>query len=248
MEETEPDIFRIDFFQEPGNRWLILRTHRPHRHVRAIPQLQFAFPLGRIRPDCKSRPSGEKPRRGTDHDASIQRQHASLVCEQRIDIQFGYLRQIGYHLRELHQSERHDIVRYGGNVAIGRQQPADSRPPDEIARQVHVERRQCHRLVPDYVDRRASSAEYDDRAESGVISHPHDQFPRMWTDDHWLNDHTLDFRFRSRLPRPRHHGIRCLADIRLCGQIENDAAKIRFVADVAGEDLDGDAHSLRQKG
>ena len=111
---------------------------------------------------------------------------------------------------------------------------------------MQIERRQRQCLVVDDLDRRPAPAEHDDGAEGRIVGKTQDQLARLRLDDHRLHDDALDAGFGTQLPRPREnvggsraHGLRR-------GQIEDDAADVGLVDDVARHDLQHDCGALRE--
>jgi hypothetical protein len=100
---------------------LILGADRAREHAPAILHLEVPLPLRRIWPHrevCRTR-AAELSRRGSDCDPRIDRQHAALVDQQRIDVEFADLQNIGGHLRQLDQHHGHRVLFNRGNVPIG---------------------------------------------------------------------------------------------------------------------------------
>ena len=120
--EPQPQIVLRHAGEERPVERLVLRPHRPHQHLGAVAQRDVPLPFLRIGPDRKARMAGRPAPRGfqrRDRDAGIDRDHAGLVGEQRIEIEFAHLRQIGGELRELDQHQR-DRVGIGGRARCDR--------------------------------------------------------------------------------------------------------------------------------
>ena len=77
-------------------------------------------------------------------------------------------------------------------VAIAGKQLGDARLVHQVARQLHVERRQGDGGVGDHLDRGAAGAEQDDRAEQRVLADADDQLMGAGPRDHRLNREALD--------------------------------------------------------
>ena len=122
-----------------------------------------------------------------NRDAGIDRDHAGLVGEQRIEIELAHLRQVGGELRELDQQQRDRVRVRGRDVAIGLEHARHPRARDQVARERQVERRQRQRLVVDDLDRGAAAAEHDDRAEGRIVGEAGDQFARLGSQDHRMD-------------------------------------------------------------
>ena len=95
------------------------------RRCAAVAEHDVALPLARVGADGKARMVAPPTRRGRrDRDAGVEREHAGLVGEQRIDVELAELRQVGGELRQLDQHER-DLVASSPPARCGR--PASRR-------------------------------------------------------------------------------------------------------------------------
>lgn len=113
--------------------------------------------------------------------------------------------------------------------------------------EIHVERRQRHRLVVDHLDRRAAAAEYDHRAEGRIVGDAEDQFARRTPHDHRLDRHTLQRRIRPRASGAFEHRPCRFDDAVLGAQVEDHAADFGRVPDVAREHPDHDRVPLGEE-
>ena len=147
---------------------LVFRPHRPHRHRAAVAQLLDRFEMLRVGRDRQARRPGRRRRR--DADAGIERDDpaasasSGLMSSSRISGVIG---------RELPDPDQHlgDRVDCGRRLAaITLQQAPDARPLHLAARQQGIERRQPDRAVAHDLDRGASLAENDYRAEDRVLA------------------------------------------------------------------------------
>ena len=136
-------------------------------------------------------------------------------------------------LRKLDQHQRDRVVRRPPDVAIGLEDARDAGARDQVARQIEIERRQRQGLVVDDLDRGAAVAEDDDRTEGRVVGHADDQFARLRTHDHRMDGDAGDARVGLGRARPRQNLGGGFAHRGLAGEVEPDAADVRFVDDVA---------------
>ena len=146
-------------------------------------------------------------------------------------------RKVGRDPRQLHQRQWDRIGRHGRNVPVSRQELGDFGSADEVARQIQVERRQRQCLVADNLDGGATTAESHDRAKGRIVGNAEDRFTRGPTHDHRLNHDAVDARLRLRphgSPDDRFGGITNLV---LGGKAKHDAADIRLMRNISGQDL-----------
>lgn len=96
-------------------------THGPHEDAPVVLDLEAAFPLRRIGADGEIGRAGadELPLRRPDRNAGIHRGHAGFVRQQRIDVEFADLGNVGRHLRQLDQHHGDGIVLDRWHVTIG---------------------------------------------------------------------------------------------------------------------------------
>ena len=136
------------------------------------------------------------------------RQHA-----ERIDFQFGQMRQGQRHLRKSQERIDHSRPVAGGNVAPAGQPPADQRPVQHLFRLAARQRRNAHRHVADQLDVCPSAAHQQYRAELRVAFPAYDDL--LAGRDHLLHHHAV------------HLGLRLLRSHRLDNLAESLAHRIR---------------------
>ena len=137
--------------------------------------------------------------------AGIDGNDAALLGKHGVEVELAQLRQVGGKLRELDEEERDGVDVGGRDVAISLQHAGDTRPRDQVARELEIERRQRQGLVVDDLDRGAAAAEHHDRAEGRIVRNAGDQFPRLRAHDHRMKRHAGDARAGLGGPRPRQH-------------------------------------------
>ena len=169
--------------------------------------------------------------------AGIDGNDAALVGKHGVEVELAQLRQVGGKLRELDEEERDGVDVDGRDVAISLQHAGDTRPRDQVARELEIERRQRQGLVVDDLDRGAAAAEHHDRAEGRIVRNAGDQFPRLRAHDHRMKRHAGDARIRPRTPCPREDIGDRVADRRFVGEIQPDAADLRFMNDIGRKDF-----------
>jgi hypothetical protein len=169
-----------------------------------------------------------------------------LIRQQRIDVQLTDLRNVRRHLRQFDQNHRDGIRLDRRHIPVAAQQPRDAGTLDQVTGQLQIERRKCQRPVVDDLDRRAAAPEHDDSAEGRIVGEAEDQFARLRPHHHRLHDdagyprlRTQRFRPREDIGRRRTYGIGA-------GKIENDAADIGLVNDVARHDFQHHGRALRE--
>jgi hypothetical protein len=163
-----------------------------------------------------------------------------VVGEERIDVEFGELGQIGKHLREGDQDVADRIEPRRGMVAEAGEQPGDPGARHQLAGEHAIERRQRDRAVGDDLDRRAAVAEQQHRPEQGVDAGADDQLLGEWSAHHLLDGEAGQPRLRARGANPRQHLLGGEANVALVAKVEGNASDIRLVTDVGREDLQHD--------
>jgi hypothetical protein len=200
-------------------------------------------------------PHGEIGRAGTaelslhlsHRDPRVDRQHATLIRQQRIDVQLADFGNIRSHLRQFDQNHRDGVQLHRGHIPVAPQQPRDARACDQITSQWQVERWQRQRLVVNNLNRRAAPAEHDDGAEGRIVGKTKNQFARLGPHHHCLHDDARDPRLRAKRLRARQDVRGRRANGIGGGEIEHDAADVGFVNDVARHDLEHHGGALREQ-
>ncbi len=109
---------------------------------------------------------------------------------------------------------------------------------DKVAAEHVVKRRQRHGGVVDNLDGGAAGAEQDDRAEHRIMRNPDDRFASTRAPDHGLHAEAIENALR--IVRSKTLGDAVCGGARLGRRldIEDDAADVGFVADLARQHLD----------
>ena len=248
-EEPQPQVLRRHLAEQRVDRRLVLGTQRPHEHPPAVGERDAALPLLGIGPHREARVAGAlEPRLDRrDRHAGIERQHAGFIGQQRVDVELTDLRQVGCELRDLDQRQGDVGLARRRDVAVGLEHPRDAGARDQVAGELHVERRQRQRLVVDDLDRGAAAAEYDDRPEGRIVGDPGDELARFRAQNHRLDDHPGNARVRScraRLAEDLGSGV---AHRLLARKVQPHAADVGFVHDVPRLDLHHDGAAAREK-
>lgn len=106
---AQAQVVIADMGEEFAEQGVVFRLHRAHQRQAVVGQGDHAFPFPGIRQDGEARMPVAKVQarqRGHGH-TRIHGDHAFLVGQQRVDVQLGKLRDIGCHLRQLHQHQGH---------------------------------------------------------------------------------------------------------------------------------------------
>ena len=189
-EEAQPDVLARELARERAQHALVLRPDRPDTQFLAV-VVDGSLEFDRIGLDRKPRgpffPGGF-----AHHNPGIERDHALGVDQQRIDIEFGNLVDVGDELGQADHRLAHRLARGGWPVAIAAQQTIDPRAAERLLRQHRVERRQRQRLVVDHFRRDAAMAHHHDRPEDGIFGRAQDQLDGVVTPDHRLDDETVE--------------------------------------------------------
>ena len=159
-EEPEANVLRRQLGDERPVKVLVGRLDWPDQEALALDRLHPSFPLVGIGPDREPRIRAVfLDLVGIDADTGIERDHAHVVGEQRIDVEFLDRRAIHHKLRQLHQRRR-DAREVGRRpVAIAFEQLANPRLRHEVERESRVERRKRHGRIVDDLGRGAARAE-----------------------------------------------------------------------------------------
>ena len=149
-EEAETDVFRRQAGNELAVFRFVLGPDRAQQHLRPVLQRKRFFQFLGIRADRQF--AGLVRARAGDADAGVQRQHAVLVGQQRVDVHRGQRCRVGS--REFGQS--HQGI--GQRVDVGRRARAHQPPFEHVLRrawscrrphltQEQAERREANRLA-----------------------------------------------------------------------------------------------------
>ena len=184
-------------------------------------------------------------RLGGELYSGVQRHHAPGVEPQWVDIQFDQFVQVDHHLRDLDQGQRHGVEVDTAQQAVA-QALIDAGLRHDLARQVHVERRQAVGHVVDDLGFRSALAETDHGAKSLAGAYAQSDFVGALPGDDGLEREAIEFGRRCHGVQLRKHGGGGLTDRFGAVQITHDSADLRFRADVRRHDLQG--HGLAQPG
>ncbi len=216
----------------------VFRPDRPEQQLLPVRQRDGALQLLGIRPDREAGSAAMRRRRHLD--PGIQRQHAVLIREQRVDVELRHLVEIGGQLGDLDQGQRDLVQRRRRPIAIAVQQSAHPGPLDQLMGQVQIERRQGQRLVAHHLDRGAAVAEHQDRPEHRIVSEAHDQLEGVVGVDHALDRQAVDPSLGPTRLDIGQHGARGFVHGPGIGQAEHHAADVGLVGDVGRDDLERD--------
>ena len=151
----------------------VLGTDRPDGQPLAVRRRPVLGQFDRIRRD---RQPAAGIARLAQTQPGIRRHDAIGIDDQRVQVQFGDLREIDDELADPHQRLRHRRLVRRRIVAEPRQRRRRARAGDQAMRQRQVQRRQVGGDVAQDVRRGAAVAEADDRPERGIVGHLDPQF------------------------------------------------------------------------
>ena len=126
--EAQPQVFQRDALEEASIHVFVLGTCGPGENAGPVAQHERSFLKARIGRNRKARIGAGAHRAGAARyfNARIKRDHAVLVGEQRVEIQPHDFGNVGRHLRNAHQRQRHGVDVGLRLVAIGPQQARDA--------------------------------------------------------------------------------------------------------------------------
>ena len=239
LEEAQAQVFIGHVGEEFAEQGIVFRLHRSHPGLTFVGQGDGAFPFLGIRQDGEARMpvATMQTRQWSYRNACIHRNHAFPVGKQGIDVQLGKLRDIGRHLRQLHQYQRYGVLICGRHVAIRLEDARHAGAADHFVGQTQVQWRQGQGLVVDYFHCGATAAEHHHGTKSGVVGNTGDQLTCLGPKDHRVQGDTFDTRIGQRFARAPQDGLRGFTHCMLADQIEAHAIHIRFVRNVLRKNL-----------
>src|ERR1700709_1557099 len=96
-EEAQPAVVAGDVFKKFLDGRFVIRADRAHEHAPAVPDLDMPLPLRRIGPyrEICWAPAAEPSPDLAPRGAGVDGEHAERIGQQRIDVDFADLRDIG---------------------------------------------------------------------------------------------------------------------------------------------------------
>ena len=228
------------FLRQPAHEGLlhfgIFRPHRPDGDDGAVVQLGAVDAVARVRHHRHVRVAS-RALGLAHHDPCIERNHAVLVGDQRVDVHFVQLGQLADHFRDAqqHLGQCHHVDR---RHVLERAE--DFRHPgarNHLPHQVVVQRRQRQAGVVQHLDGDAAHAEGHHRPERFVVGHADHQLAAVARAGHRLDQDAVDDGIRPVQPRTLQDGIEHGPHGRFGAQVQLHAADVGLVDDVQRVDL-----------
>ena len=179
---------------------------------------------------------------GATRDAGIDRDHATRIGKQRIDVELADLGQVSGHLRQRHQHLLYRLRIGGRHITIGGEDTRDPRAGRIMsAARLASERRQGERLVVDLLHRRATAPEDNDGAEGGGrLQYRRSNSRDLGRRTIGCNENTRDLRIGTLFARTG-EGSRPAATRTACSLVRSSSTPPTsdFVRNILREDLHG---------
>ena len=172
-----------------------------------------------------------------------------LVHQQGVDVHFRQPGQLADHFRQAQQHVLQRIHVDRRAVAERAQQGRDAGAPDQVARQIVVERRQGHRAIPEGFDIDAAGAEHDHRPQHRVGGHAQQHLARVRAGRHGLDDNAVQRGIGAQALHVGQHLAEGGAHRLAARQSQAHAVDVGLVGDVRRVDLHRhrEAHLLRHQ-